>query len=66
MSIEPFERDQKLWVHGLDGTSRPAIYVGCDDRLYGGATRAYVVFEDTHRPGQVAIDRITARDDDQR
>lgn len=62
MREELFSKGQRLWVHSLDAEPRAAVYMGCDDRMYRGAVRAYVVFEDTRRLGEIEIDRLTARE----
>ncbi len=62
---DPFHEGQRLWVHGPDGATRPAIYVGAADGLgfAGGPSGAYVVFTDTREGAEVQVDWLTARED---
>jgi hypothetical protein len=59
-----FEEGQQLWVHGPDGATRPAVYVGSAEAatFLGGPPSVYVVFEDTREGAQIALDRVTPRD----
>ena len=65
MSDGFFEQGQKIWVHTPDGGARPALWVGEGDNatFFGGPPLAYVVFTDTREGAEVALDRITARDE---
>jgi hypothetical protein len=59
-----FEQGQKIWVHGPDGATRPAIYVGEGENatFFGGPPLAYIVFADTREGAEVELDQVTARD----
>lgn len=59
-----FHEGQRVWVHGLDGQAREAIYVGGGDNatFFGGPGLVYVVFPDTREGAEVEEARVTARD----
>jgi hypothetical protein len=59
-----FHQGQRVWVHGLDGAAREAIFVGGGDNatFFGGPPLAYVVFPDTREGVEIELDRVTARD----
>ena len=65
MSPDPFHEGQRVWIHGPDGSARPALYVGGADGLsfLGGPPIAYVVFTDTREAAEVQLDWVTARED---
>lgn len=65
MATDPFQEGQRVWVHGPDGATRPALYVGGADGMsfLGGPPIAYVVLTDTRETAQVQLDRITTRED---
>ena len=60
-----FEEGQKIWVHGPDGSARPAVFVGEGDNatFFGGPPLVYVVFADTREGAEVQMDRVTVRDE---
>ena len=62
---DPFHEGQRLWVHGPDGATRPAVYVGSAEgaSFLGGPPLAYIVFTDTRDGAEVQLDSLTARDD---
>jgi hypothetical protein len=64
MTIDGFEKGQRIWVHQGDGSTRPAIFVGEGDNsaFFGGPPLCYVVMEDTRESGEVQLDQVTARD----
>jgi hypothetical protein len=59
-----FERGQRVWVLGDDGSQRAAEYVGEADMSawFGGAPRIIVVFEDDHSGAEVLFERVVPRD----
>ncbi len=61
---DPFTEGQRLWVHGPEGSARPAVYVGGGDNatFFGGPPLAYVVYVDTREGAEIELDRITPRD----
>ncbi len=61
-----FEEGHKIWVQQEDGSARPAIYVGEAGTAiwFGGTPAGYVVYPDTRSGEEVALARITRREDD--
>lgn len=60
----PFHEGQPVWVMQLDGSRRPAEYVGEGEMSawFGGSPTVIVVFPDTRTGAAVEVDRVVARD----
>jgi hypothetical protein len=63
--MDGFREGQQVWVDQDDGTQRAAVYVGevQTSSWLGGPPAAYVVYDDTRSSHEVALPRITPRDD---
>ncbi len=61
-----FHEGQRIWIEQPDGSQRPGIFVGGAENAswFGGQAGAYVVYADTRSGEEVALMRITPRDDD--
>lgn len=59
-----FHQGQRVWVHGPDGSTREAIFVGDGDNatFFGGPPLVYVVFPDTREGAEIELERVTTRD----
>jgi hypothetical protein len=65
MEFEGFTKGQKIWIHNEDGSASPGVFIGEGENatFFGGPPLCYVVSEDGKESGEVALDRITARDE---
>jgi hypothetical protein len=63
-----FHKGQPVWVIEPDGGQRAAEYVGEGElsAWFGGAPTVFVVYADTREGGAVEVDRVIARDPDER
>jgi hypothetical protein len=62
--VDTWREGQAIWVEQADGSQRKAIFVGeAAQSWFGGGPGAYVVYPDTRAGEEVAIMRITTRDD---
>jgi len=64
--MDGFREGQNVWVEKPDGSLRPGVYVGDVETTtwFGGAPAAYIAFPDTRSGQQVALPRITPRDEE--
>jgi hypothetical protein len=60
-----FKEGEKVWVHQLDGSVKPAIFVGEGELTawFGGPPQVYVVYPETKSGEAVDEDRVTPRED---
>ena len=61
-----FHTGQRIWIEQPDGSQRAGSFVGDAQNAswFGGQTGAYVVYADTRSGEEVALMRITPREDD--
>ena len=61
-----FHAGQRIWIEQPDGSQRAGSFVGDAQNAswFGGQTGAYVVYADTRSGEEVALMRITPREDD--
>ena len=61
-----FHEGQQIWIEQPDGSQRPGIFVGDAQTAswFGGQSGAYVAYPDTHSGEEVALMRITPREED--
>jgi len=65
--MDGFREGQQVWVEQDDGTQRAGVYVGevQTTSWLGGGPAAYVVYQDTRSGEEVALPRVTPRDDEE-
>ena len=61
-----FHEGQRIWIEQPDGSQRAAVFVGDAQTAswFGGQAGAYVVYADTRSGEEVALMRITPREDE--
>jgi len=61
-----FRRGRRTWIEQPDGYQRPGTFVGeaGNASWFGGQPGAYVVYAETRSGEEVALIRITPRDDE--
>lgn len=61
-----FHEGQRIWIEQPDGSQRAGIYVGDAQNAswFGGQSGAYVVYPDARTGEEVALMRITPREDE--
>ena len=61
-----FHEGQRIWIEQPDGSQRAGVFVGDAQTAswLGGQAGAYVVYADTRSGEEVALMRITPREDE--
>ena len=61
-----FHEGQRIWIEQPDGSQRAGVFVGDAQTAswLGGQAGAYVVYADTRSGDEVALMRITPREDE--
>ena len=61
-----FHEGQRIWIEQPDGSQRSGVFVGDAQTAswLGGQAGAYVVYADTRSGDEVALMRITPREDE--
>ena len=60
-----FHKGQRIWIEQPDGSQRAGTFVGDAENAswFGGQAGAYVVYADTRTGEEVALMRITPREE---